>query len=207
VPVPTPDRFATLGLFVREAFLDPAACAAICAEMAAAPASPAHVAREAEQAVESTVRRTLDVRVTGRTRASLEQAIDGLVPALAAHFAAPLTRLEDIHFLRYRPGDFFAPHTDSADDDGARPAIRARRVSMVIFLNGHARQPTAGRFSGGALRLFGLVKDQPAFASLALPLYAEPGLLVGFPSALRHAVEPVTAGERLCVVAWLAAQA
>jgi len=202
--VRTPDLFAKLGVFVRGAFLDPPACIEICAEMAAAPARPAHVAKDGERAIESTVRRTLDVAVAAPTRARMEGALDALVPALAAHFGEPLARAEDIHFLRYRPGDFFAPHTDSADDADARPAIRARRVSVVLFLNGHAREPVPGQFSGGALRLFGLVKNQPALTSLALPVYAEAGMLVAFPSALRHAVEPVNAGERLCVVAWLA---
>lgn len=202
--MPTPDLFVRLGLFVRPGFLDRPACDAICAEMAAAPATPARVARDSAQTAESTVRRTLDVLMPSTARQQLERAFDDLVPALAAHFDEPLARVEDIHFLRYRPGDFFAPHTDSSSDADARPAIRARRVSIVLFLNGHAQTPAAGQFSGGALRLFGLVKDEPALAALALPLHAAPGMLVAFPSALRHAVEPVTAGERLCVVAWLA---
>lgn len=204
--MPTPDLLVKLGLFVRDAFLDRRTCATLCAEMAVAPATPAPVAKDGAQAIESTVRRTLDTRVPAGTRRTIEDALDALVPALEAHFGEPLARVEDIHFLRYRPGDFFAPHTDSSNDADARPAIRARRVSVVLFLNGHARQPGAGEFSGGALRLFGLVTHEPALASLALPLYAEPGLIVAFPSALRHAVEPVTAGERLCVVAWLAAR-
>lgn len=201
----TPELFVKLGLFVRGGFLDRSACDAICAEMAAAPATAAHVAKEGDRAIESTVRKTLDVLVPDDTRRSMERTLDDVVPAIAAHFGEPLARAEDIHFLRYRPGDFFAPHTDSAGGADARPAIRARRVSIVLFLNGHAPAPAPGQFSGGALRLFGLVKDQPALAALALPLYAEPGMIVAFPSGLRHAVEPVAAGERLCVVAWLAA--
>jgi SM-20-related protein len=203
--VPTPDLFVKLGLFVRGAFIDRSTCDAIRAAMAAAAATPAHVARSGDRAVESTVRKTLDVLVTAPTRTAMESALDALVPELSKHFGEPLTRVEEIHFLRYRCGDFFAPHTDAAGDDAARPTIRARRVSVVLFLNGHAREPLDGQFSGGALRLFGLVKDQPALAAIALPLYAEPGMLVAFPSSLRHAVEPVTAGERLSVVAWFAA--
>jgi predicted 2-oxoglutarate/Fe(II)-dependent dioxygenase YbiX len=200
--MPTPDLFVKLGLFVRQGFLDAPRCATICAEMVAAPSSPAKVVKHGERAVESTVRRTLDVAVSASTRASIEGALDALVPALDAHYGGPLARAEDIHFLRYRPGDFFAAHHDSTDDPAVAPEIQSRRVSIVLFLNDCATDPRADQFSGGALRLFGLVKA-PAFASLGLPLSAETGMLVAFPSDLLHDVAPVTTGERFSVVSWL----
>jgi predicted 2-oxoglutarate/Fe(II)-dependent dioxygenase YbiX len=200
--MPTAETFAKLGLFIRQGFLDAASCTRIVTEMRESPSTPAVVVKDGDRAIESTVRRTLDVLVSQSTRESIEAALDALAPALGEHFGGPLVRAEDVHFLRCRPGDFFAPHSDTVSHRAGTSAVHARRVSVVLFLNAGAREPQPGEFSGGALRLFGLMKE-PALAKMALPLQPETGLLVAFPSELIHAVEPVTTGDRLSIVTWL----
>ena len=101
----------------------------------------------------------------------------------------------------YREGDFFRPHADSSDDPDEPDYVRERRVSAVVFVNEPAETPEAAGYEGGALVFFGLMGEDEA-ANVGLPLSAESGMLVGFPSELVHGVQPVVRGERYSIATW-----
>jgi predicted 2-oxoglutarate/Fe(II)-dependent dioxygenase YbiX len=155
-------------------------------------AQPAEVYGSSEAAVNLSVRSVGEVTLL--ENGEIRQRIAALMPELAAHFHEPLDTCEDPTFLVYRPGGFYRPHRDRATrTDESAGAARARRVSIVIFLNGD--------YTGGALTLYGLV-DDPGWRDFGFAVPPAPGLLVAFRSDLLHEVTPVTAGERFTVVTW-----
>jgi SM-20-related protein len=84
-------------------------------------------------------------------------------------------------------------HRDSSHDEEAADYARARRLSIVLFVN--------EGYGGGQLEFYGLVESQP---SMGIPLDARPGLAVAFPASTPHGVTEVTHGERYTVVTWFA---
>jgi PKHD-type hydroxylase len=86
------------------------------------------------------------------------------------------------HAVRYVPG---RGHYDWHVDAGAEWATR--KLSLVVFLS----EPDD--YEGGVLEIAGA-------GNVARP---EPGSGVVLPSFLAHRVTPVTAGERITVVAWM----
>jgi SM-20-related protein len=78
--------------------------------------------------------------------------------------------------------------------------VRERRISVVLFVNGGSDEPAPGSLGGGALTFYGLMGD--GGQSVGLPVDAESGLAVAFPSATLHGVSPVTHGQRFTVVTW-----
>ena len=126
--------------------------------------------------------------------ADVSTRVTALRSELSDHFGGPLGDLEEPTFLLYRAGGFYRPHRDRASrTDDAAGTARARRVSIVVFLN-------AG-YTGGALTLYGLI-DDPVWRDYGFAVPATTGLLVAFPSDLLHEVTPVTAGERYTAVSW-----
>jgi predicted 2-oxoglutarate/Fe(II)-dependent dioxygenase YbiX len=114
--------------------------------------------------------------------------LGALQPELASFFGETLQGCDGPNFLAYGAGCFYTPHIDSGTH-----YVR-RRVSAVLFLN-------AEDYTGGELTFHGLIPDEP-WRLCPLPLEPEPGLLVAFPSALRHEVRPVRSGWRYTAVAW-----
>src|SRR5205085_9991991 len=98
--------------------------------------------------------------------------------------------------LRNQPNGYNYSNVYGPDYNETSSPVR-RRVSIVIFLN-------AGDYEGGALTFYGLV-DDPSWKTFGFALEATPGLLVAFPSHVRHEVTPVTAGDRYTVVDWFTA--
>jgi predicted 2-oxoglutarate/Fe(II)-dependent dioxygenase YbiX len=200
--MPGADFFVPLGLFVRKAFLPAGECTRICAEARACESAPAAVHRRGGDGLAEEYRKTRVVRVSPGLTEAVDSRLRPLKAELEAHFGTPLRSYEELQFLAYRPGDYFHPHRDSSADDAAATHIRERLISVVLFLNGASENPADGAFSGGALTFYGLVAD-PAWEKYGFPLIPEAGLLVAFRSDVRHAVEPVSHGERYTVVTWL----
>lgn len=85
--------------------------------------------------------------------------------------------------LRYRQGDFFKEHVDTAKD---HPVLGHRRLSFVAFCNGD--------FEGGTL----------FFPRQQVAIKPEPGLVAIFPSSFTHPHEstPVVSGTKYSIVSW-----
>jgi SM-20-related protein len=191
-----------LGLLVERGFLSAGECVRLCEEMASATGYRATVHEDDGRfGVDADVRRVRIVRVSEPFVALLRERLGALQLRAANHFGTALRRLQPLQFLAYGPGDFYHLHPDSSADPGAAPSVRARKISVIVFLNSVADRPASGVYGGGALTFSGLLRD-PRLAGIGVPLSGEPGLVVAFPSDLLHAVEPVTHGERYTIVSW-----
>ena len=193
--------FSRFGFFVRPDFLDSGSCAAIRAEMRTAPGEPGRVDR-GDPRVDETVRRVDKLHVSAETKDRISESFKGLVPTLVSHFGIELGSCAAPQFLRYRPGHFYEPHRDNSPAPLPDATRRERQVSVTVFLNGPADQPTPEHFGGGALTFYGLL-DGPRANAVGLPLVGEEGLLVAFRSETLHSVEFVTHGERYTLVTWV----
>jgi SM-20-related protein len=202
--MPGPRLFARLGLFVLEDFFDETVCALLRSEARSAPGSRAPVMDDdGTFGIDEDVRRTTRLDVCAETAAFVESKFKTLQPMLEKHFAMPLTGCQPPRFLVYRAGDYYQPHPDCSSDAHAAPEVKARRVSVVTFLNSEAAEPRPEAYCGGALTFFGLL-DEPRVRACGLPLVGQAGLLVAFRAEVLHAVMPVTHGERYTIVSWFA---
>jgi SM-20-related protein len=200
--MPAADFFARLGLFVRHNFLDAETCVRLRAAATEARKIPATVATEdALYEADVRTRRTGIADVSDETMELVAGPVDAIVPEIARHYSVEGEGRQPLQFLVYKEGDFFADHTDRTDSrEGAKFSLR-RLVSVVIFLNDEAEEPAPMKYGGGALTFYGLLGGKGE--KLGLPLVGEEGLLVAFKSDVRHAVTPITHGERFTVVTWL----
>ena len=123
-----------------------------------------------------------------------------LIPNLERHFKVTLATCERPQFLMYGEGDFYKLHRDSNSEPDAFDYLQRRKVSAVVFLNGQTETSGEG-FGQGHLTFHGLLKAPP-WEMCPLPLHAESGLLVAFPSDLWHEVTPVMFGQRFTIVTW-----
>jgi SM-20-related protein len=201
--MPGADFFARLGLFVRPNFLDAETCARLRAAATEARKVPATVATEdALYEADVRTRRTGIADVSDETMELVAGPMDAIVPEIAHHYSVEAEGRQRLQFLVYREGDFFGAHIDRTDSrEGAKFSLR-RLVSVVIFLNDEAEEPAPMKYGGGALTFYGLLGGGKG-EKLGLPVVGEEGLLVAFKSDVRHAVTPVTHGERFTVVTWL----
>jgi len=87
-----------------------------------------------------------------------------------------LSGCERPQFLCYRTGDFFHPHRDARDEPDAPDFLKARRLSVVLFLNDEADEAHGETYSGGALTFGGLIPNPPG-KTYGFPLRGENGLL------------------------------
>ena len=191
------DFLSKAGLFTRAEFLSGNRCAGICLEMRNAERAEAEVYGTDAPAVNRAIRTASEVELRAAQAVEIAQRIAALQPDLEDHFRVTLTGCEEPTFLVYAAGGFYRPHRDrSLPADAAAGDARARRVSTVLFLNDD--------YTGGALTLYGLVKD-PAWRDYGFAVTPAPGLLVAFASDLLHEVTPVIAGERCTVANWFRA--
>ena len=199
--MPKPAFFSSLGLFIETDFLDVADRMRIQKEITFAQVEKAAVfGRNPERGtVDENVRKTLSANVEESTATFVWERLRQLKPKIENHFHLSLSGLEMPHFLNYQQGAFYKAHRDS--NPQSLPSVSHRRISVVIFLNGSSSEPLPSCYGGGALKLYGLVSG-PEWEKCGLPVEAEPGLLVGFPSEMLHEVEPVTFGQRFTIVSW-----
>lgn len=190
--------FERFGFYVLPGFLPAGTCRRLRRRLRTAPARPGEI-RARGRTVRAAGRRVDVLSPPPRTRAALDRALERLQGTLAKHFGRRLQGHEPVQFLRYRPGGRYGLHTDRTP--GTRdPALRRRKVSVVVFLNRQGRG--AGRFEGGDL-VFPARRAGGARGRLPLAVRPEPGLLIAFRPDLEHEVTPVRSGLRFSLAAWL----
>jgi SM-20-related protein len=197
-----PAFLARFGLYVEGGVFDARFCARLGADMRSAQNVQATMRRAgdpATQVVDEEQRRTKCALVPESTESEVDQQLRGMKPRLERHFSIALQGCRPAQFLIYRPGDFFAAHTDSGAETATTPAALRRLVSVVIFVNGETDGGDQPPYEGGALTFYGLMAAAP---QLGLALTPKQGLLVAFRSELIHAVTPVTRGERCTIVSF-----
>lgn len=203
--MPGPEFFRKMGLFVQPDFLDAATCARIRAEMRRVAADKEMVvvkgkAREEESALDECGRRVWGARITGPTEVLIAAQLEALKPSLARHFKVPLGACAGPNFLRYDIGGVHIPHRDASLDSPLQ--IRDRKVSVVIFLNGaQTSRANEDAYGGGDLIFYGLL-DGPDWGKCGFSIDTSPGLLLAYPSNVKHEVRRVTSGRRFTIVAW-----
>jgi len=193
-----------LGLFLRRRFLSAECCRQIRNEMAAAARVPAMIrpAGEPGGVLDQTTRRTGVASVCASTTRMVEDLLLAIQPALERHFLVQLAGWQKPQFYIYEEGDFFLPHRDRDSEDPVAPDwVRARQVSVSIFLNDVRGGLDAEPHGGGSLVLYGHRGDRSG-SGFALPLESEEGMFVAFRSDWVHEVKPVTSGRRYSIVTW-----
>jgi len=200
--MPSSSFFHNLGLFVREGFFDPSACAQIQSQMYNAESEKGSIVLPdgREDVVDEEVRKVLSIKAEASMKSMVWDAIWNLKPSLEDHFHVHLRGCEPPAFLRYGKGAFYRPHKDGHPD--SPPSTKNRRVSVVIFLNRRSGEPSQDAYGGGALTFYGLLEG-PTWEMCPLSLEADPGLLIAFRSDTLHEVRPVTFGQRYTIVSWL----
>jgi predicted 2-oxoglutarate/Fe(II)-dependent dioxygenase YbiX len=138
--MPPADFFARFGLFVARDFLERDLCARILSEARSIAWRPARVYSGCERRrrrvrVDPTVRQASTMTVPKGDRATVAERLTALKPSLESHFGLRLTGFEEPMLLRYRQGDFFAPHQDRNLDPNGPLDLNTRLVSLVVFLN------------------------------------------------------------------------
>lgn len=200
--MPQAGFFPRFGIFARPAFLPHELRRQIIAEMAQSQSVRATVGKkDGEFAIDERIRKASFADVAAATSEQADALFHDIRPELSAYFRVPLEQHQPLQFLHYRTGDLYAPHRDSRTDPQGAASSRARKVSVVVFLNAQSTQSRDGTFEGGALTFYGLMKA-PGMEHVGIPLEPEAGLLVAFRSDVLHEVSPVTRGERYTLVSW-----
>jgi len=201
--VPAAEIFERLGIFIVRRFFDEATCSSLRASVRSAETTSATIYDGDEtRKIEVETRRTLRARVDADSVAMVSARLNALTPSVARHFKIPLDACQEPQFLIYRVGDFFARHADGGDDPDEPEGIRARKISVVIFLTGEADMSDSHSHAGGSLLFYNLLGDEQQLRDRGLSLSAEEGMLVAFRADTVHRVSPVTAGERHTIVTW-----
>jgi SM-20-related protein len=200
--MPSAEFFRQTGLFVVPGFLEPKLVAVLCQLMEAAPTEKATVVKAGgADRLDENIRKVEAAVLPKDIRAPLKQRLLGLVPDLERHFRVALSGCESPHYLVYRPGGFFKPHSDGGYRGANSPEHHQRRVSAVIFLNCESEEPADGTYGQGRLTFYGLLEG-PQWERCGFALSPDPGLLIAFPSDKVHEVTPVSHGKRFTVVTW-----
>lgn len=201
----TTEFFTRLGLFISKDFLEPQFCANYLTEANLATAAPALVLPKnnntilTAQVCESQ-RKTEQLRISELTESFIRKRLLAIKPTLENYFDLRLSGCQKPLFYRYKKGSFFGAHQDSSDRPDAPNFLKERRVSVILFLNSKAIEPSPGSYCGGNLA-FRLI-DDPRWETYGFPFESEAGMLVAFRSNVWHEVKPVTDGERYTIVSW-----
>jgi predicted 2-oxoglutarate/Fe(II)-dependent dioxygenase YbiX len=155
---------------------------------------------QSEGVLDPTGRRTGVAHVSASIFALVEDRLQAMKPTLASHFQLQLAGWERLQFYTYEEGDFFRVHLDRDNDPIAPEYIRSRRVSVSILLNDERGGLDGQAYHGGALVFHGHRADRRG--TFEIPLEAEEGMFIAFPSDWAHEVRPVTSGRRYSVVTW-----
>src|SRR5262245_27494076 len=192
-----------LGFFVRRGFLSAEVCRRIREEMAAAARLPAMVRPHGEAAgvVDPMTRRTGVASVPESITTIVEDRLSAIQPALEQHFRVRLAGWLRPGFYIYEEGDFFTTHRDSDADPAVPDWVKARQVSISVFLNDIRGDHDGECYSGGEMVFYGRRSDQGG-AGFALPVESETGMLVAFRSDWFHEIRPITNGRRYSIVTW-----
>lgn len=201
--MPPVSFFNGFGLLGVPGFLDAEACERLRSEISDATTVSVTVGEDDGRfAVDESYRKTRRANVSSAASSLVTQRLEELRPQVAQTFGIEVSGFQEPQFLIYRVGDFFRLHRDRDPADNAASFSSERRVSAVVFLNAESADGEPGTHSGGALTLYGLMDDGRG-GTIGLPVSAETGALIAFPSDMAHEVKPVTRGERFSVVSWL----
>jgi SM-20-related protein len=171
---------------------DAVACEEIVRELRAAHGAAASVyGKSATGAVDASVRKATRLAAPDDVRDRVIAQLEVQRAAIEEHFGVALDAIEEPQFLRYVTGDYFVAHQDG-NTPLLRDDSRFRKISVVIFLS----PPSA--YDGGSLVFHGRYPD----TDLRIPVAAQQGSLVAFPSETTHEVMPLTRGERFTIVSW-----
>jgi len=195
------DVLRQLGLFLTESFFDEVLCKQLLDFARSGVAVAAPVDSKGLIVVDDRARRAHVLQIPDAFLSRVQATLLALMPGLSAKFAVQLSGHQAPQLIRYQSGDFHRPHTDSIADDDATNELSSRKVSCVIFLNGHSAAGTEGGFRGGELAFYRLA-EKPNWDNCKTLLKPERGLLVAFPSGVYHEVLPVREGDRYTLVTW-----
>ena len=181
-------RYSAPDVFIATNFIDPEVCADLVADAKRSSAVPAKVTK-AQGRVDLEMRRTSRLFVSAEKEQQINRYLQELKPQLETHFQITLPGVESFQFLLYREGDFYKRHADKNDRPDTPAYIKARQVSIVIFMDDETVS-----YTGGTLAIWNL--EGP------IRVQGETGKVVAFRSELMHEVEPVESGERYSIVSW-----
>lgn len=183
-------------LFIDKNFLDIDLCRKLRAQAEQSAGVPAQVTKSTGR-VDVTMRQTSRLSFSTQTEELINSHLRQLQPQLEKYFDVRLSGFEKLQFLRYRQGDFYKPHADRNDKPESPDYIKARRISIVIFLNSQSRKDQPDSYSGGTFVVW-----NSNLLRTPMRMEGEVGKLIAFPSNLVHEVEPVKTGERYSIVNW-----
>lgn len=195
-----PPAGAVCDLFIVRNFFDAQTCARLVAEMRSAQGAAATVYRGAATGVvDDRVRRVTRVVPAPETGEFVTQRLLERRAEIERHFRVVAGGCEEPQFLRYRVGDFFVAHQDGNTGLIRLDLERVRTVSLIIFLNDEAEEPSDGSYCGGSLVFHG---RSAGTVGRQFALRGEAGTLVAFRPETTHEITPVTHGERYSVACW-----
>ena len=143
------------------------------------------------------MRQTTRLVVTNETEESINVYFRQLQPQLETVYDLQLSGFEKFQFLLYGKGDFYKRHSDRNDKPESPSYIKARRISVVIFVSNENQDNHPDSYTGGSL----VVWDSDRHKT-PIRIHGEIGKLIAFPSNLAHEVEPILTGKRYSIVNW-----
>jgi predicted 2-oxoglutarate/Fe(II)-dependent dioxygenase YbiX len=180
-------------IFIADHAMDDATCRRVQAAMDVGVREPTEII-EGDMSVVEEVRRASHIEVPPAIFELIDFHLDAQRDALRSFFERPIDGREGVNLLRYEAGGFYKPHVDRAHLPVWPPAA-GRALTVVLFLESSRDADSAGRFSGGVLRLFP-DDGEP------IEIVPRRGMLVAFPADTMHEVSPVAGGHRDTVVDW-----
>jgi predicted 2-oxoglutarate/Fe(II)-dependent dioxygenase YbiX len=183
-------------LFIAKNFLDTDVCRELRAQAEQSVAAPAQVTK-ATGRVDVSMRQTSRLSFSTETEEFINVYFRRLKPQLEKYYDIQLSGFEKFQFLLYSKGDFYKRHADRNDKPESPDYIKARRISVVVFLSNESQTNKPDSYTGGTLVVW---NNDPQKTPLRIE--GEVGKLIAFPSDLMHEVEPVQSGKRYSIVNW-----
>jgi predicted 2-oxoglutarate/Fe(II)-dependent dioxygenase YbiX len=180
-------------VFIAENFIEAHVCSELKAAAKQSSAAPAQVTKSTGR-VDLDMRRTSRLFLPAEKEVQITSYLQKLKPQLETYFDLELKGFENFQFLLYREGDFYKRHADKNDRVESPDYIKARQISVVIFLNHETLSDDPDGYEGGTLVIWSHGE--------ALRVQGETGKVIAFPSNLMHQVEAVKARERYSLVSW-----
>ena len=180
-------------VFIAENFIQAHVCSELKAAAKQSTAVPAQVTKSTGR-VDLDMRRTSRLFLPAEKEVQITSYLQKLKPQLETYFDLELKGSENFQFLMYREGDYYKRHADKNNRIESPDYIKARQVSLVIFLNNETLNDDPDGYEGGTLVIW--------THGEALRVQGETGKVIAFPSHLMHEVEPVKARARYSIVSW-----
>jgi predicted 2-oxoglutarate/Fe(II)-dependent dioxygenase YbiX len=183
-------------LFIAQNFLDIDVCRELRAEAEQSVTAPAEVTKTTGR-VDISMRQTSRLSFSADTEELINAYLRQLKPQLEKYYDVQLSGFEKFQFLLYCKGDFYKRHADRNDKPESPDYIKARRISVVVFLSNENQTEQPDSYTGGTLVVW-----NSGIQKTPLRIEGEVGKLIAFPSDLMHEVEPVRSGKRYSIVNW-----